>query len=104
MMAISAILDPSWLAKPIGKGQVGPMEKYGKDGRNALETNYLQKRSVLHKRSWRKIWGKLARQCCIHQQRGVLPPSGEQCRRRSLSAPTGSIPLSESRFAQSLAG
>src|SRR5438876_229463 len=60
MMAISAIFDPSWLAKSIGKRQVGPMEKYGKDGRNAWKINYLQKRSVLHKRSWRKIWVKLA--------------------------------------------
>src|SRR5260370_1252104 len=50
------------------------MEKYGKDGRNALETNYLQKRSVLHKSELEKDVGLTCGQCCIHQQRGVLHP------------------------------
>ena len=49
------------------------MEKYREDGRNALETNYLQKRSVLHKRSWRKIWGKLADKCTYSNKIEVLP-------------------------------
>src|SRR6266446_3675558 len=46
------------------------MEKYGKDGRNARKTNYLQERSVLHKRSWRKIAGNLADNAHIPTGRG----------------------------------
>src|SRR6266487_585674 len=34
---------------------------YGEDGDNAVETNYLQKKSVFHKWSWKGIPGNLCR-------------------------------------------
>jgi len=69
-----------------------------------METNYLQKRSVFAQEELEEDMGKLADNVAYtNRERGVAA-FWRAVRRRSLSAPTGSIPLSESRFAQSLAG